>query len=235
MRIRTDSIHNLLVNKLLLPNTAYITNDYDSNARLLDTWLRNSGNTNLNVHSYAYNVGNQRTNQTFLKGNFQGYSYDNIGQLTNVVGKDDAGGVTNRLQEQLTYGYDAAHNLSSRTNNALVETFNLNGLNELTTIARNVTNALTVAGTTSSNATSVTVNGNTAILYSDYTFASSNAFTITNGNNTFTAIAGDALGRSDTNAITVNLPATNSYTYRPQRQSHQRWDEGVLLRRRKRA
>ena len=59
----------------------------------------------------------------------------------------------------------------------------------------------------------MTVNGNTAILYSDYTFASSNAFTITNGNNTFTAIAGDALGRSDTNAITVNLPATNSYTY----------------------
>ena len=101
--MRTDSIHNLLVNKLLLPNTAYITNDYDSNARLLDTWLRNSGNTNLNVHSYAYNVGNQRTNQTFLKGNFQGYSYNNIGQLTNVVGKDDAGGVTNRLQEQLTY------------------------------------------------------------------------------------------------------------------------------------
>ena len=94
-----------------------------------------------------------------------------------------------------------------------METFNLNGLNELTTIARNVTNALTVAGTTSSSATSVTVNANTAILYSDYTFASSNAFTITNGNNTFTAIAGDALGRSDTNAITVNLPATNSYTY----------------------
>ena len=74
-----DSTHNLLVNKLLLPNTAYITNDYDSNARLLDTWLRNSGNTNLNVHSYAYNVGNQRTNQTFLKATSRGIRTTTLG------------------------------------------------------------------------------------------------------------------------------------------------------------
>jgi len=33
------------------------------------------------------------------------------------------------------------------------------------------------------------------------------------GNNSFTAIAQDSYGRRDTNSITVNLPATNSYSY----------------------
>ena len=37
------------------------------------------------------------------------------------------------------YGYDAAHNLNSRTNNALIETFNVNSVNELTTIPRSGT------------------------------------------------------------------------------------------------
>jgi hypothetical protein len=54
------------------------------------------------------------------------------------------------------YGYDAAWNLNYRTNNALVQTFNVNSLNKLTTVAR--TRTLTVAGTTTSPATNVTVN-----------------------------------------------------------------------------
>ncbi len=59
----------------------------------------------------------------------------------------------------------------------------------------------------------MTVNAFAAALYSYFTFASTNAFTITDGNNTFTAIASDSLGRGDTNAVTINLPATNSYSY----------------------
>jgi hypothetical protein len=39
---------------------------------------------------------------------------------------------TNGLQELMGYAYDSAGNLSRRTNNALVDTFNVNGLNELT-------------------------------------------------------------------------------------------------------
>jgi RHS repeat-associated protein len=38
-------------------------------------------------------------------------------------------------------------------------------------------------------------------------------FTVTNGDNTFTAIADDSLGRYATNSITCYLPATNSFTY----------------------
>ena len=84
-------------------------------------------------------------------------------------------------------------------------------LNVLSNVTR--TGTLTVAGTTTSPATSVTVNGYTAARYNDATFASTNSFTVTNGDNTFTAIANDSLGRYATNSITCYLPATNSFTY----------------------
>ena len=93
-----------------------------------------------------------------------------------------------RLQEQFGYGYDAAGNLNQRTNNDLVQQFNVNNLNELTTIGRSGT--LTVAGTTTGPATNVTVNSLTAFLYGDNTFAKDN-FSLTDGTNTFTAIAKD--------------------------------------------
>jgi RHS repeat-associated protein len=200
---------SLLIKKLLLPNGAYITNSYDGNARLLSTTLKNSGNTGLDSYAYGYNQANQRTGVTRTAGDYVNYTYDNMGELKTALGAE-AGGVTNRWQEQFGYAYDAAGNLNFRTNNALVQTFNVNSLNELTTI----TNAgkLTVAGTTTSPATNVTVNTSNAVLYADITFAATN-FTIANGNNTFTAIAKDSYGRRDTNSITVNLPGTNSFAY----------------------
>src|SRR6266853_2962473 len=87
--------------------------------------------------------------------------------------------------------------LNLRTNNVLVRTCNVNSLNELTTGTRSAT--LTVAGTTTSSATNVTVNSLAADRYADNTFARTN-LTLVNGNNTFTAIAQDSLGRTDTNA-----------------------------------
>jgi hypothetical protein len=112
--------------------------------------------------------------------------------------------------EQLAYGYDAAGNLNWRTNNALVQNFAVNNLNELSTAGR--TGTLTVAGGTTSVATNVAVNGLTAALYGDATFALG-GFTIANGNNSFTAIAKDSYGRLATNTVSVNLPLTNNYTY----------------------
>src|SRR2546425_11511826 len=114
------------------------------------------------------------------------------------------------LHEQFGYAYDAAGNLNNRTNNALIQTFGVNNLNELTNVTRSGT--LTVAGGTTSTATNVTVNGSTASRYNDITFALA-GFTVTNGNNTLTAIASDSLGRRDTNTVSVNLPATASYIY----------------------
>jgi RHS repeat-associated protein len=198
-----------LTKKLLFPNGAYITNYYDGNARLLGTYLRNSADANLDTYDYIYNPGNQRTQEVFVAGNFMNYSYDNIGQLKTAFGKEP-GGVTNRMQEQLSYVYDAAGNLNYRTNNTLLQQFNVNNLNEFTTGTNG--GKLTVAGTTTGPATNVTVNGANTILYVDATFASTNQ-SWANGNNTYTAIAKDTYGRTDSNTITANLSGTNLFAY----------------------
>jgi len=201
--------YSLLPATLSLPNGAYITNTYDSVARLLSTTLKNTQNSTLNTHDYSYNQGNQRTQQVFTPGNYVNYTYDNIGQLRTAKGKE-SGAVTNRLHEQMGYAYDAASNLKQRTNNALMQTVNVNSLNELSTVSRSGT--LTVAGTTTSAATNVSVNSLTATRYADYTFAK-DGFGLTDGTNTFTAIAQDNYGRVDTNTVSVFLPVTNSYSY----------------------
>ena len=151
-----------LIKQIALPNGANITNDFDTSARLIGTYLRNSTNALLNSHEYVYNVGNQRTKQTRVEGDYVDYAYDQIGQLKTALGKE-SGGTTNRLQEQLGYAYDAAGNLDVRTNNSLIQSFNVNSLNELTTATRSGT--LTVAGTTTMPATNVTVNTSNAFLY----------------------------------------------------------------------
>jgi RHS repeat-associated protein len=177
-------------------------------ARLLSTALKNSSQSTLDSHSYEYNAANQRTRQTFMAGNYVDYGYDGLGQLVSAMGKE-AGG-SSRLLEKFGYVYDPAGNLATRTNNALLQTFNVKNLNELTTVTRSGT--LTVAGTTASAATSVTVNGNAATVYGDSTFAK-DGLSLTDGTNTFTAVGQDSLGRADTNAVTVYLPATLSFTY----------------------
>jgi RHS repeat-associated protein len=198
-----------LIKKLSLPNAAFVTNSYDNVARLLSTAVKNSGNTSLDSYAYGYNQANQRTNVVRTAGDFVNYTYDNEGELKTAIGRE-SGGVTNRWQEQFGYAYDAAGNLNWRTNNTLLQEFNVNSLNELTTITNG--GRLTVAGTTTSPATNVTVNTSNAVLYADTAFASTNQPWV-NGNNTFTAIAKDSYGRRATNAITVNLLATNNYTY----------------------
>jgi len=199
-----------LVFSITLPNGAYTYNIYDNVARLTSTFLMNSQGYAMNAHYYVNNVGNQRVQQTFASGDYVNYTYDNIGQLKTATGKESGG--TPRLNEQFGYAYDAAQNLNLRTNNALVQTFNVNNLNELTTAGRNGT--LTVAGTTFSPATSVTVNGLNAALYHDATFAK-DGFTLADGNNTFTAVGHDSQSRQDTATVTAFLPATVNYTYDP--------------------
>lgn len=109
---------------LNLPNTSYLTNTYDSVARLTGTFLKNSSHTTLNSHEYAYNAGQQRTQQVFNAGSTYDYSYDAIGQLKiadSATASEDRG-----------YTYDAAWNLNYRTNNTTTSTFAVNNLNELT-------------------------------------------------------------------------------------------------------
>ena len=111
------------VQTLHYPSGAFSSRSFDTIGRLQSVSVNSSGgSTPIDQHSYDYNGGSQRTKHTFALSNYVDYTYDNIGQLKTAKGTEQ-GGVTNRLHEQFGYAYDAAWNLSSRTNNALVDTF----------------------------------------------------------------------------------------------------------------
>ena len=198
-----------LVAELDLPGGSAITNEFDDLARMLSTVLGNSQLSTLNVHQYQYNEGNQRTNQTFMAGNYMSYAYDDIGQLKTAKGWE-SDTITPRQHEQFGFAYDKGWNLNRRTNNALVQTFGVNNLNELTNATR--TGNMTVVGNTTTAATSVTLNNSIAELYGDNAFARTNV-SLVNGTNTFTAIAENATGLKDTNIITAYLPTPVTYYY----------------------
>ena len=118
------SLPSLLVRKLALPNTTYVTNNFDWVGRLLDTSLKNSGNTSLDSYAYVYDPANERTNLTRLDTSTVGFKYDKIGQLTvanSSVSTENRG-----------YAYDSAWNLNYRTNNGTLKTFVVDNKNQLT-------------------------------------------------------------------------------------------------------
>ena len=205
-----DPIRLQRVNSVSLPNGANIANTFDNVARLTRTALMSSSGVNLDSYAYNYNQANQRTSVTRAASDSVNYGYDNIGELVSASGRTP-GGAVGRLMEQFGYVYDAAGNLNFRTNNTLVQKFNVNNLNELTSATNG--GRLTVSGVTTSPATNVTVNTSNALLYADLTFSSTNQ-SWTNGNNTFTAVARDGYGHASTNVTTVNMVQTNSaYVY----------------------
>jgi RHS repeat-associated protein len=113
-----------LSKRLTLPNTSYITNTYETVARLATTYLRKNDGTVLNKHEYTYNVAGQRTQQIRVDDTYVNYFYDPIGQLTNAdcsVASEDRG-----------YFYDTAWNLNRRTNNGVAEVFQVDNKNQLT-------------------------------------------------------------------------------------------------------
>ncbi|MDR3410025.1 MAG: RHS repeat-associated core domain-containing protein, partial [Formivibrio sp.] len=93
--------------------------------------------------------------------------------------------------------------------------YGLNSLNQITnatlggTIMGPWTASITVAGSTTSRATSVTVNGSAATLHADNTFELYNQ-TVVNGLNNFTAVAQDVYGRTSTSTSSVNVITNNS-------------------------
>jgi RHS repeat-associated protein len=199
-----------LVSGITLPNGASIANGYDGLARLTSTKLQNSSSSILDSYTYGYDPLGLRTNVTRNLGSAISTAtagYDAIGQLTGWSAMETN---TVRLNEQLGWAYDAAHNLHLRTNGALVQTFTVDAANQLTNISR--TNSFTVAGDTMTNAASVTVNGQAAQIYGDKTFAlAGNA--LNNGTNTFTTIAQNAGGKLVTNTTSSYLPTSNSLYY----------------------
>jgi RHS repeat-associated protein len=135
------------------------------------------------------------------------YSYDVAGQLLTEDGPwaDDTVSYTynNRLRASVSV---LAPNAS-----AWVQSYGYDGAKRLRSVA-SPAGTLTVAGTTTSPATNVTVNGQVAALYGDATFAAA-GFTLANGTNTITAIGTDNYGRSATNVSVSYLPSPVSFTY----------------------
>ena len=224
------------VQSLAMGNGNSIGKQYDGMARLIQTTLLPALAPQIQFQ-YTYDANFQRTQEVYSvdsSGNnsFKNYTYDNIGQLKAAQGFDhvyDSGlgqyVDTARLHEQFGYAYDAAWNLSQRTNNALVQSFTVNNLNELAGATRSGT--LTVAGTATelrgsvsgspAGVTNVTVSGTgltsgAANIYHDGDWARAGA-TLANGANTYTAAGQDTYGRSSVNTANVNLPATNAFAY----------------------
>ncbi len=109
---------------LALPNTARITNAFDRVGRLLGTYLVTSAGAVSNKHEYLYNAAHQRTRHTLGDNSFWTNTYDNAGQLVvadSTVAAEDRG-----------YVYDAAGNLTVRTNGVTAESFAVNSLNQYT-------------------------------------------------------------------------------------------------------
>jgi len=129
--------HSTLISQLLLPNGAYITNSFDALARLKETDLNNQWGHTLDGYAYQYDPLGLRTNITRNLGlttSSVSVGYDSIGQITSWLAKE-SGGIP-RLNEQLGFGYDAANNLSLRTNGGLIQTFTVDAANELTNVSR---------------------------------------------------------------------------------------------------
>jgi RHS repeat-associated protein len=123
-----DPSRLLLPIKVSLPNSSYITNVYDGNARLLSTKLLTSSASVLDAAVYGYNVGNQRTTFTNAAGTNVNFTYDPIGQLKVATSSTSS--------ESRGYSYDAAWNMARRTNGP-DEVISVDGKNQLTSVGAN--------------------------------------------------------------------------------------------------
>jgi RHS repeat-associated protein len=110
--------------RITLPNTSYITNAFDGDARLIATYLNKSDNSTFDSYIYVYNPANHRTNLTRHDFSAVAFKYDNIGQLTVADSSVSA--------ENRGYTYDAAWNLNYLTNNGSLSTFIVDNKNQLT-------------------------------------------------------------------------------------------------------
>lgn len=188
-----------LVSGVTLPNAALIANSYDVLGRLTGTSLVNSWGHTLDGYGYGIDALGLRTNITRDLGmttNIVSANYDGIGQLTGWNGQESGGAL--RHNEQLGYAIDAAGNIHNRTNDVFLQVFNADPQNQLTNVSYSGT--LTYSGATPAPATNITINGVTAQLYGDLTFAAP-GLTLNNGGNTFTALAQNVYGLTVTNTV----------------------------------
>jgi len=197
-----------LVTGISLPNGANIANSYDSLARLDQTSLNNFWGHTLDSYSYTPDLLGLRTNivrNLGLTTNKVNVIFDKIGQLTSWSAEEATG--VPRQNEQLGLGYDPAHNLHTRINGGLSQTFTTDAANQLNSVGR--TGGFTLDGAMPVPTTGITVNGQAAQVYGDFTFACTN-LTLSNGNNTFTIVATNLYAAIANSTVALNLPQSVS-------------------------
>ena len=197
------SIDQYRIGGITLPNGASIINQYDALSRLTNTALLNYWGHPLDGYEYGLDMLGLRTNITRELGlttNTVTVGYDPIEQVISWSARESDGSL--RHNEQLAYAYDAAGNLHIRTNDALVQTFNVDALNQISNVTR--TGPLTVTGATPVPATNVTINGVAAQTNGDFTFAGGSN-TLADGPNLFIIIAQNQYGVAATNGFVLSL------------------------------
>jgi RHS repeat-associated protein len=112
-----------------------VTNLYDSQGRMTLTAWKNTSGTVLNAHGYELDALHQRTRQTRTNSTAShshtlGYQYDAAGQVTHARATNNATGLA-VTGELLGLTYDAAWNMTARTNGATVN-YGVNNLNQVT-------------------------------------------------------------------------------------------------------
>lgn len=172
--------------------------------------LKNAAQSVLDSHTYGYDLDNLITNITRLNNISAAYEYDPLGQLKEFHAFE--GNSNPRLNEQISYDYDAAGNLLHRTNNALGISFVPDALNQLSGINRQ--GLLTVAGSYEGDVNTLSVNGKPTQLYSDKTFATTDGLQLFGGRNTFIPQATNNAGVLVSSArIQVNTPSPAAFQY----------------------
>jgi RHS repeat-associated protein len=197
------------IQTLALPGGNTIAESFDSAGQVVTNTLKH-GTTALDAYVYTYDDDGRRTAVQRVDGATVNYGYDDIGQLTSAVGYEPDG-VTQRANENLGYRYDAAGNLQQRSNNTLLQGFQTDNANQLVNVTRD-NDLLTVAGSVSNNVTGLAINGQSAALYHDLTYAVAGGVALANNLNSFTGVVTSA-GHLLTNVLTTELPLTVSLRY----------------------
>ena len=170
-----------------------------------------AGGQTVDYHGYDWNLNGWITAAHRLGGITVNYGHDDIGQLTSAQAFEPNGS-TLRRNEDLSYTYDASHNVATRTAHTLTQTFTSDALNQLSTITRSGT--LTVSGSITGAVATLGVNGQSAAIYSDGTFATTSGLTLRDGNNMFVTTGSNSSGALVLSTISSNqLPMTVNFSY----------------------
>jgi RHS repeat-associated protein len=191
------------------PGTTFSYLDAAHDQRLGQIWHKDAGAQTISKFDYEYDVVGQIKKWTQQAGaaGAQAFDlgYDSIGQLKSATLKD----ASQVIVKNDSYDYDAGGNRSLEAIDSLVTGETPNSLNQLKT-RQGGTGQLPIRGTTTESPSSVTVNGNTAIVKGYNTFEGKPA--VTASNNTVAVVATDVNGNPTTKSYNVVVTGSGTKT-----------------------